>query len=191
MRFSGNSKRIFSALAILAVLAGVAAVAADAGGSKSGVVTLLDWQAPAPKSWVRQPPANTMRLAQFQVPGKAGDAEAIVFYFGMGGGGSVQANIERWASQFSAPDGKPVKPAVRTFKVSGMQATSVELHGNYARGMGMGPQGAVLPNHTLLAQVVETPKGNLTFHLWGPRDTVASQRAGFEAMVRGLKPAGT
>lgn len=191
MRFSGNSQRIFFALVILAALAGIAAVAADAGGSKNGVVTLLDWQASAPKSWVRQPPANTMRLAQFQVPGKAGNAEAIVFYFGPGGGGSVQANIERWASQFSMPDGKPVKTTVRTFKVSGMQATSVELHGNYARGVGMGPQGAVLPNHTLLAQVVETPKGNLTFHLWGPKDTVASQRTRFEAMVRGLKPAGT
>lgn len=191
MRFSGISRRIFSALAILTVLAGTAAMAANAGGGRSDTVMLLDWRAPAPKSWVRQSPANTMRLAQFQVPGKAGNAEAIVFYFGPGGGGPVQANIERWTSQFSAPDGKPVKPAVRTFKVSGMQATSVELHGNYARGMGMGPQGAVLLNHSLLAQVVETPKGNLTFHLWGPRATVASNRAGFEAMVKGLRPAGT
>ncbi|MBI2313737.1 MAG: hypothetical protein HYU77_14650 [Betaproteobacteria bacterium] len=183
-------------LSFRSVLAGLAAavctVAYAADPGKAATVQILDWQAPVPKAWVRQQPANTMRLVQLQAPGKsAGDnAEVIVFYFGIGGG-SVQANVDRWVSQFSTPDGKPVKPVVNKFKVSGMQVTSVELNGTYARGVGMGPQGAGLPNHTLLAQVVETAKGNLTFHLWGPKATVASHRAGFEAMVKGLKPGGT
>lgn len=172
-------------LAALFSMLAAAASAADAPRT----VALLDYKAPVLGAWVQQPPENTMRLAQFQVPGArgAGDAQVIVYYFGKGGGGSVQANIDRWQSQFSAPGGKPVKAVVKKSKVNGMPVTRVELNGTYARGVGMGPVGAPKPDQTLLASVVETPQGNLTFHLYGPKATVAAHRKGFEAMVNGLK----
>jgi hypothetical protein len=184
--------RLAALLPLGAVLLTLLVPAASAQQPAKGTIRVVDWTAPVAAGWVQQPPANTMRLAQFQVPGKGkdGNAEVVVFYFGQGGGGPLQANIDRWVSQFTTADGKPVKPVITKAKAAGMPLTTVELHGSYSRGVGMGPQGDALPNHSLLAYVVETPKGNVTFHLWGPRATVAANRKGIEAMVQGLKAGG-
>ena len=40
-----------------------------------------------------------MRKAQY----KNGKAEIVVFYFGAGSGGSVEANVNRWIGQFKEP----------------------------------------------------------------------------------------
>ncbi len=113
--------------------------------SRTSAVSLspLHLAAPVPPGWVSQPPATSMRLAQFQAPGEPGseDAEVIFFYFGQGQGGPVDANIGRWQSQFTSPDGKPVNPLVQRLKVSGMPVTTMELTGAYTRGVGMGPAG--------------------------------------------------
>jgi hypothetical protein len=152
-------------------------------------VALLDWTAPVPRAWIAEPPKTSMRLAQFQVPGAGGAAaaELVVFYFGAGEGGSAEANIARWQSQFSGPAGKPVKPAVQHFEVKGMPVTVAELTGTYARSLGMGPPASPTPDQTLLAAVVESPRGNLTFELHGSRASVAANRVPFLAMVRGIR----
>jgi hypothetical protein len=130
-----------------------------------------------------------MRLAQFQIRGPQGQdpANVVVFYFGKGGGGTVEANVQRWESQFTTPDGTPVKAVQRKGKAAGMAVTWAELNGNYARGVGMGQATAVKPNQSLVAAVVETPKGNVTFHLYGPKASVAKARKAFEAMVGSLR----
>jgi hypothetical protein len=164
-------------------------LAADAPASSRPMsVALLGLTALVPPSWVSQPPASAMRLAQFRVPATAGsgDAECVVFYFGPGQGGSVEANIARWESQFSTPDGKPVKAVVRPLTVSGMPVTAVELAGRYARGVGMGPAGPREPDQTLLVAIVQTPRGNLFFQLHGPQATVAANQEAFWAMIRGI-----
>lgn len=158
-------------------------------GSKTASVRLLDLTAQVPATWVAQQPSSSMRLAQFRVPGKTGseDAELVVFHFGQGQGGSAEANIARWQSEFSSPDGKPVKASIHRLNVSGMPATTVELTGSYARTLGMTAAGAPVPDQTLLAAIVESPKGNLFIQLHGPKATVAANREAFLAMIRGMK----
>lgn len=163
--------------------------ASFAQGNASPGLRLVDWTVPVPKEWQPQPPSSNMRLAQFRAPAKAGPSEVAVFYFGPGGGGPVQANIERWTSQFTSPQGAPVKPVVSTGRVAGMPVTRVTLNGQYARGVGMGQEGATLPNQTLRVAVIETPKGNITFQMWGPKDSVDANWSGFKAMVDGIRPA--
>jgi hypothetical protein len=178
----GVMKRVIdAAMGVLMLAAG----AAQADTS----VKILDWNTKVPASWTQQRPETSMRLAQFQAAAAMGQdpATVVVFYFGAGGGGPVQANVERWESQFSSPDGKPVKALTRTAKVGAWPVTWVELSGTYSRGVGMGPQGQPKTDQTLVAAIVETPKGNLTFHLYGPKAAVAQQRKAFEAMVNGLK----
>jgi hypothetical protein len=131
-----------------------------------------------------------MRLVQFRVPGGGGaeEAELVVFYFGQGEGGSAEANIARWQSQFSgAGDKAPVPPVVQKLTVKGMSVTIAEFSGTYARSLGMGPPSAPKPDQILLAAIVETPRGNVTFQLHGARATVAANRTAFLAMVRGLQ----
>ncbi len=175
-----------------ASLAGAALAKESPGTPTAGAgsrVALLDWTAPVPHAWVSESPKTSMRLTQFQVPGVGGSgvAELVVFYFGAGEGGSAEANIARWQSQFSGPAGKPVQPTVQHFKVKGMPATIAELSGTYARSLGMGPPAPPTPDQTLLAAIVETPRGNLTFEFHGPRATVAANGAAFLAMVRGIR----
>ncbi len=179
-------------VALGVVLAMIAAKAGDAGttgGSGTTRIQLLDRTAPVPAAWVPERPTSSMRLAQFRVPAApgSGQAEFIVFYFGQGEGGSVDANIARWQSQFSSPDGKPVTPAIDRFTVGGIPVTVAEFTGSYARSVGMGGGGPAVPDQTLLSAIVETPKGNLWIQLHGPRATVRANREAFLAMVRGIQ----
>lgn len=187
--------------ALWVVLAGVAAscgsaaiargasAAAKAGGSETTKVQLLDLTAAVPSAWVAERPASSMRLAQFRVPAASGSGEAefVVFYFGQGQGGSVDANIARWQAQFSSPDGKPFAPKIERFTVGNMPVTVAELTGTYARSVGMGGGEPAKPDQTLLAAVLEAPKGNLWIQLHGPRATVGANREAFLAMLRGIK----
>jgi len=172
----------------LALAAKVRTLAAPPGTSMLSL-PLLRLSAPVPTRWVSQPPANAMRLAQFQVPGESRqeDAEVIFFYFGQGEGGSVEDNIARWQSQFSSTEGNSITPTVQHLAVSGMPVTTVELTGSYSRAMGMVSSGAPTPDQTLLVAIVETPQGNLTIQLYGPRSTVAANKEDFLAMVRGIR----
>jgi hypothetical protein len=154
-------------------------------------VTFLDITSSVPADWVASEPSSGMRLLQFTVPADdAGEAaQLVVYYFGPGQGGSLDANVGRWSSQFAADDG-PVEPVITPLEGE-LPATLVELTGSYARGVGIGPTGDALPNRTLLAGVVETPQGNLYPQLHGPAEVVAKHRADFVRFITEMKPVPT
>jgi hypothetical protein len=173
----------------------ISALAASQPGTASGAPAITKsvgqfsfegYVATVPTDWIALKPSSSMRVAQYRVPanGRAGDAELVVFYFGMAQGGSVEANIDRWVTQFSSLDGQPVVPKIDHLRLGGLRATTVELHGTYARGVGTGPQGAAKADQTLLVAIIETPAGNLTFQLHGDRITVEAHRKSFETMIR-------
>ena len=181
----------FAALLPLAVAAQAAAEAPRAATANTTALRFVfkDYHAPVPPGWQALPPASSYRVAQYRVPAAAGagDGEAVVYYFGQGQGGSVAANIARWTSQFSGADGQPVEPVVQALRAGSLAATLVELKGSYARQIGMSAGAVGQPGQTLLAAVVETPHGNLTFQLHGDQATVAAQREAFVAMLRALE----
>jgi hypothetical protein len=154
-------------------------------------VRLLDLESAVTAAWEEEQPTSAMRLLQYRVlgAGSSGNASFIVYYFGPGQGGSTAANIERWQSQFTAADGGAVEPVITTSKAGDLPVTLVELRGSYARSPGMGQRVEPQPDQTLLAGIVETPKGNLFAQLHGPTATVAPARAAFEAFLAGLRPA--
>lgn len=165
------------------------AVAAPVAQSEQLVIQ--GFAAPVPAAWVRSQPASTMRVAQFALP-PAGGAEAgelVAYFFPSGQGGPHQANIERWASQFVSADGKPVTPKVSTRKAGDTEVTLVELHGTYARGVGMGPTGDAKPDQSLVTAMVETAIGRITLQMYGPSKTVAAQRDNFLKLAQGFHPA--
>lgn len=179
-----RGRRSFAAaLGTIVVALGVAVQAQAADFSALG------YAAPIPNAWLAQPPSSRYRLAQYRVPGRGGDAEVVVYYFGQAQGGSVAANIQRWSSQFTAADGRPVVPKTSVLKVADLAVTLVELNGSYARGVGTGPQGQARADQTLLVAIVPTAAGNITMQLHGPHATVAAHRRQFDAMVRGLRKA--
>ena len=119
-----------------------------------------------PDGWVSEPPANSMRKAQYRLPGENGDAELVVTYFGLQGAGGVEANIARWRGQFNGSDGGSVK----TRSVSGMNVTVLDQR--------------------MLAAIVENAKGAFYFKLVGPKATVTRWEASFDQFIDSIESSG-
>jgi hypothetical protein len=155
-------------------------------GSGTGE-TGLTWQ--TPDSWIEEDPRSAMRRAQYRVPGEAGDAECVVFYFGPGQGGGPMDNAERWADQFTQPDGSSPRDVMTTeqLEVGEMKVLLTEVTGTYSGGMAMmGGPSENLEGYMLLGAIAEGPDANWFFKLTGPEATVAAQREAFRAMIRSL-----
>ena len=144
----------------------------------------------APDGWVSERPSSSMRVSQYQLPAAEGDAEAaslVVYYFGAGQGGSVDANLERWIGQMQTSDGKPSKDRAKTEQttVNGMKVTLLDVTGAYAGGdMGGGGAAQSKPNFRMRAGVIETPKGAYFIKLVGPEKTVSRWDQAFQEFVR-------
>ena len=143
----------------------------------------------APASWESQAVSSSMRKAQYRIPGQAGDAELVVFYFGPQGAGSDEDNINRWVSQFQNPDGTPVAAAEPSKRqVNGVEVTTVEVAGRYVAAM----QGGTDPRHgqegqRMLAAIIKTGEGPHYLKMLGPDATVSENRDGFEQLLKSLR----
>jgi len=146
----------------------------------------LSWA--VPKTWVPGP-SSAMRLATYDLPASAGDAdrpELAVFWFGPGQGGSIDANVARWFSQFAASSGDP-KPTRSLTRVGSLPVTLVTAAGSYSSGTGMGAAPAPKSGYALRGAMVEGPNGAVFFKLTGPRRSVAAAGKDFDALVASLK----
>ncbi len=136
-----------------------------------------------PKAWEKQDPSSTMRIAQAAIPGPGGPGEFAVFFFGPGGGGSVDANIERWVGQMETSD----HPKPETFESGGMKVTWVDVKGTMKPSqMGMAPS-QPLTDARLYGAVVEGPGGPWFFKATGSNKTMAPQRDAFVAMLKSVR----
>lgn len=145
-----------------------------------------------PTAWVRVPAPSDMRAAQYRVPGADGaDAELVLFFFGRGQGGSADANLERWYTQFTQPDGRTSRDvAIITIRtVHDLKVTALDLSGTYsATPMRAGDPAAAAPNTRMLAAVVEGDGGPWFFRAVGPAATVGAAKEAFDAMLLSLEP---
>jgi hypothetical protein len=128
-----------------------------------------------------------MRKATYRVPAAQGDTEPGelgVFHFGDQGGG-IDANIDRWVSQFQGATKEQLKRTDRS--VGGLVQHVVEIErGTYASGMPGGPT-TPKPGWALLGAIVETPSGPWFFKLVGPSRTVQAARTEFFRMLDSMK----
>src|SRR6266576_2799246 len=100
----------------------------------------LKWTPPA--EWKAESP-RPMRAATYTIAPAAGDtrnAECVVYFFGSGQGGSVEANLERWKGQVVGADGKPADAKIAKRTIHAMAVTTIDVSGEYT-GMG-GPMAA-------------------------------------------------
>ena len=65
--------------------------------------TLGPFSIKVPKTWTESPPTGSMRLAQWSI-GEKDPGELVLFNFP--GGGSIDANINRWVGQFQQAVGR-------------------------------------------------------------------------------------
>ncbi|MGB9233905.1 MAG: hypothetical protein WCC04_05790 [Terriglobales bacterium] len=164
--------RIISVVLIL-----VASLLADS-------VAGLKWTKPA--GW-KMGEARPMRAATYTIAPAAGDtasAECVVYFFGAGQGGSVQANLDRWKGQMVAPGGNPSDAKIAKRTIHGLAVTTIDASGDYT-GMGgpMASSKSVQSNYRLLGAIVEGPGGNVFIKFTGPAKTIAASQAAFEQLL--------
>jgi len=154
-----------------------------------GRVGLGPFSLKVPADWQEKPSVSSMRAAEFQLPASGGQAEVVVYYFGESGAGSVQANIDRWVSQFTQPDGKPSSEVTKLEQASfaGQQASLVSVSGRYAARAMPGGQAVDKDNQSLLAAIVPSPRGPYYFRLIGDRAAVEAQTPKFRELLGSLK----
>ena len=155
-------------------------VVASFGQSVAG----LKWMTPT--GWKTEG-ARPMRAATYTISRAAEDtasAECVVYFFGPGQGGSVEANLDRWKGQVLGPAGKPADAKIAKRTIHGLALTTIDASGEYS-GMG-GPMAAsksVQNNYRLLGAIVEGPGGNVFIKFTGPAKTIAAHQAEFEQFL--------
>jgi hypothetical protein len=134
----------------------------------------LKWTDPA--GWPSQGSAP-FRVVTYSVPAIPGSekAECIVYFFGPGQGGTVEANLDRWKGQFS----RNGKVAHRT--VHGIPVTTIDLTGTYTATEAM-------PGYRMLAAIAEGAGGNIFIRFIGPEKTVTAGLAKYEQLLASLQP---
>ena len=146
----------------------------------------------APGDWIESPPSSSMRVAQYQLPGEdpGAEAELVIYYFGTGQGGSREANLERWATQFSQPDGSDTLDGAAFLerKVRGMPVHEVSMTGTYVAETSPGSGERVdHPDWSMLAAILESDHGPYYVKLTGPAATVLARTGEFRAFVSGVR----
>jgi hypothetical protein len=131
--------------------------------------------------------ARSMRAATYTIPplvGETASAECVVYFFGAGQGGSVEANLERWRGQMLGPDGKPADAKITKRIIHGLAVTTIDASGDYT-GMG-GPMAlskSVQNNYRLLGAIVKGPGGNVFIKFTGPVKSITASQAEFEQFL--------
>jgi hypothetical protein len=149
------------------------------------------WTVPA--GWGSEP-ARQMRIATYRIHAIAGDpedAECAVYFFGSGQGGTVEANLDRWAHQFTSPDGQSLSPPpkMETRVIAGLKLSTITASGTYLGGGGMMSQEQVKkPNFRMRGAIVEAPQGLVFFKLTGPLNTVAAAESDFNSLLGSVHP---
>jgi hypothetical protein len=157
--------------------------------AKTKEVTAGDLKINVPESWKLKPQGQGMRLAELEVPPAEGDKESgefVVFYFGKGGAGGVQANVERWVGQVEEK-GRKVK--ITTGESPNGKYTLVDLTGTYNKSIGPPIAGKKkeLPNWRVINVAVETKGGPYYLKLDGPAKTIAAVEDDLRASFGGKK----
>lgn len=146
-----------------------------------------------PAGWTTKAPSSAMRLADFVLPKVEGDGEdatLTIYHFGAQAGGGVQANLDRWVSQMSQPDGKDSKGLAKTStaKQKNVSLTVIDLGGTYVAETFPGSgQKLNKPGFQLKAAVVEGPGGPYYIKLVGPAKTVAKWDASVQTFMKSLR----
>ena len=143
----------------------------------------------APAGWAAKQPQSSIIEYEYAIPAAKGDSidgRLIV----MAAGGGVDANIERWYTQFSQPDGGSTRDRakVKKLSVAGEEVHLVDLSGTYKDQRGPAAPAVERPKYRMLAAIIATKgAGNYFIKFYGPERTIAEQESAFVKMIESLE----
>lgn len=142
-----------------------------------------------PGTWEKTKPQSNFIEFEFSIPKVEGDENNGRFTVSSAGG-SIEANISRWYTQFHKTFGDEDESAKNEQEtINDLPVHLVDLSGDFEDGSPMGAK-VKRENYRMLAAIVETKDhGNYFLKLVGPKETMAKHEEGFKKMVAGLKNA--
>ncbi len=154
--------------------------------------TLAEFEVSVPKEWEKGKPSGMMRMAQWVVPGPGGDAELVVYRF-KGGAGGVEANMDRWKKQFTAPEGKSIDDLAKQDKKTAGALTmhTLDVTGHYVAAMTPGAaEKHDKPDHRMLAVIIEGSGDPLFLKATGPSKTLDVWADAWGTVLESVKVSG-
>ena len=164
---------------LLGILLGASAVTAD----EKETITVSDFTFEFGDPWIRQQTTSQMRAGQFVYDHEnedLTDPELVIFYFGPGSAGGVEANIQRWIGQF---DGTPESKQEEIDAGEG-KFIFLEAKGTYLDGPPMSPNKTPKENYTMLAAILPGEQGSVFLKATGPNESMAAMKEDFMAFVK-------
>lgn len=150
---------------------------------RDGVVRLDVLTLTAPEGWRRKPVQSSFTLAEFALPGDKGedtDGRLTVST----AGGSIDANIERWKTQFV---GALEKSKQEQTKAAGLTITLVDFAGEFNDQRGPFAPAVKRPGYRMIAAVLPV-EGQLYFvKATGPQKTMEMHAEKIKAFVTSVK----
>lgn len=142
------------------------------------------------KGWVSEATASTSRVAAYRLPGESEDAHLLVFYFGSGGG-SIEANMERWIGQFEQEDGSPTRSVAKIERTAdkGLVIHTLDVAGRRVAETSPGSgEYTDIPGMRMMTAIVDTDVGPYYVRLLGTEETVADWAKSFHEFINDLEP---
>jgi hypothetical protein len=146
-------------------------------------------QLKAPASWVRKKPQTMIVEYELAIPAvepDTADGRMTV----MAAGGGVEANIDRWYSQFTQPDGGATRDRAKAkkIKVAGEDVHLVDVSGTFKDQRGPMTPAVERPKYRMLAAIIATKSsGNYFIKFYGPERTVTENEKPFLSMIDRLE----
>ena len=131
------------------------------------------------KPWTQGQNTGMMTKAILNYPVEGGAPLEAKFYdFGSQSGG-VDANVNRWISQF---DGKP-EVKKEEIELGGTKVVLVTATGTYLDGGPMSPTKTPRPDYALLGAIVVGKDSSVFIKLTGPKAATTAAQASFKALA--------
>ena len=136
--------------------------------------------------------SSSMRVAVWELTGDDAPAEVVIFYFGEGSGGGVEANLARWFGQFEQPDRSSTRDraTITERTVNGLKLTVADMHGTFVAPVRPGAprrNNNNRPGYRMIATIAEGGTGPWYIRVLGPEATMAKWEASIEDFLSSLR----
>jgi hypothetical protein len=165
---------------MLAVLLSTSTTRAEDAEPKTVSVGGVAFTVPA--TFEEKQPSVRIIHSEFAAPAAEGDASDGRFTVTVAGG-SVEANIERWAGQFA---GSP-EPKVEKKTVGGVEVHVVDISGTFMDRRGPFAPAMELKDHRMLGAVLVNGNSQTFIKFTGPKATIEKWKPAFDEIIASVK----
>jgi hypothetical protein len=137
-------------------------------------------QLTAPDKWIRQQPRSGFVIAEFSLPKSEGDEKDGRLTVSVAGG-SIEANIDRWRSQFGSG---PQEDSTEEIEVGDLTVTIVDFSGTFNEQAGPFAPGVERNGYRMLAAIIPVGDQLHFIKAYGPEKTMAQHADAFHEFVK-------